>query len=111
MSTPVQGALSGAPDYGSMTHAQLVALRASIPNDDPRQSVLAPYEHQAFAREWTQDSPIVAPLSLMFAIPAYTAAKTLGVVHARSQPSIAAILDGYKGIGQGLANVVSGWLR
>ena len=107
MSTRVQGALNGASDYGNMTHAQLVALRASIPADDPRQTVLAPYEHQAFAREWTQDSPIVAPLSLTFAIPAYSAAKALGVVHARSQPSIAAILDGYKGVCHGLGTVIN----
>lgn len=96
------------PDYGSMSHAQLVQLRDSIPPDDPRQNEIAPYEHQAFAREWTQDSPVIAPLSLTFAIPAYAAAKALGLERARSKPSIAAILAGYKGIGQGLAGAVRG---
>lgn len=99
-------AYSARPDYGSMTHAQLVQLRASIPPDDPRQNEIAPYEHQAFAREWTQDSPVIAPLSLAFAIPAYAAAKALGIEHARSKPSIASILAGYKGIGQGLASTI-----
>ena len=96
-----------APDYGSMTHAQLVQLRASIPPDDPRQAILAPYEHQAFAREWTQDQPVLAPLSLSVAIPAYAASKALGITHARTGASIASILAGYKGIGQGLSAVAS----
>jgi len=97
-------ALAG-QDYGSMSHAQLLALRNSLAPDDPRQAILAPYEHQAFAREWTEDSPVVAPLSLAFAIPAYAAAKALGLEHARTGASWASIAHGYQGIGQGLANV------
>lgn len=110
MSTPVQGALNGAPDYGSMTHAQLLMLRNSLPPNDPRQAILAPYEHQAFAREYTEDNPITGPLGLSVAIPAYAAAKLLGLQHARTGPSIASILAGYKGVGQGLASVINKWL-
>lgn len=95
-----------APDYASMSHAQLLALRNSLPPNDPRQAVLAPYEHQAFAREWTNENPVIAPISLAFAIPGYAAAKALGIEHARTGPSIASILAGYKGIGQGLASVI-----
>jgi len=99
-------ALAGLPDYANMSHAQLLMLRNSLAPTDPQQAVLAPYEHQAFAREWTQDQPVLAPLSLAFAIPAYAGAKALGIEHARTGPSIASILAGYKGIGQGLASVI-----
>jgi hypothetical protein len=44
------------------------------------------------------------------AIPAYAAAKLLGLQHARTGPSIASILAGYKGVGQGLASVINKWL-
>lgn len=85
-----------------MSHADLLRLRNSIPADDPRQQMLAPYEHQAFAREWTQQNPALASLSLPFAIPAYTAAKGLGIVHSRSGASLDEMADAYRGWGQGL---------
>lgn len=93
------------PDYQSMTHAQLLNLRNSLPPDDPRQPMLAAYEHQAFAREWTKDNPLLAPLSLSVAIPAYSLAKLTGLVHARTPASWNALVSGYKGIGQGLASL------
>lgn len=96
--------LLGHPDYGEMTHAQLVNLRASYAPDDPMQAVLAPYEHQAFAREWTQEQPLLAAPSLAVAIPGYAIAKALGIEKARTGPSIASVLAGYKGIGQGIYN-------
>ena len=94
------------PDYDSMTQDQLLRLRNSLPDNDPRQAMLAPYEHQAFAREYTADNPILGTLGLSVAIPAYAAAKALGLQHARTRPSIAAVLAGYRGIGQGLTGAV-----
>lgn len=88
--------------YETMSHADLLRLRNSIPPNDPRQQMLAAYEHQAFAREWTRQHPIIAPLSLMFAIPAYTAAKKLGIVHSRTPGSVNEMAAGYDGMWQGL---------
>jgi len=98
----------GSPNYGSMSHADLLRIRNSLQPNDPRQSMLADYEHQAFAREWTRKHPVVAPLSLMFAIPAYSALKELGVVHARTPGSIHEMAAGYDGMWQGLDSAISG---
>lgn len=89
-------------DLSTMSHADLLRLRNSIPANDPRQQMLAPYEHQAFAREWTQQNPVAASLSLPFAIPAYTAAKGAGLLGARSSASLDEMADAYRGWGQGL---------
>lgn len=92
-------------NYGNMTHADLLSLRDRLGPNDPRQAKIAPYEHAAFAREWTQDQPWKAIPSLTFAIPAYTAAKALGIQKARSPASIAEMMMGYRGMGQGIASL------
>jgi len=84
----------------NMSHAQLYAMRQNAPKD--AQSLIGPYEHQAFAREFAQESPISAAISLPFAIPAYTAAKALGLQKTRSPASLDEIIQGYKGLAQGL---------
>jgi len=89
-------------DYGQMSHADLLALRASLADSDPRQAQIAPYEHQAFAREWTEANPTVAVPSLAVAIPGYYGAKLLGLIGARTRPSFDEVRGGYRGIGQGL---------
>jgi len=89
-------------DYARMSHAQLLNLRNSLNPNDPLQAVIAPYEHAAFAREWTQESPFTAIPSLMLSIPAYTAAKGVGLVHARSPASLGEMAQSYRGMGQGL---------
>lgn len=84
-----------------LSHSDLYQARMKA---NPReQASLAPQEHQAFAREWTAENPLVAAPSLAFAIPAYTAAKALGLVRARSPASLEEMLAGYRGIGQGLS--------
>jgi hypothetical protein len=72
------------------------------------QAQLAPYEHQAFAREWTQDNPLVAAPALSVAIPGYALAKLLGIQSGRTQPSWAEMAGGYRGIGQGLLSLMQG---
>lgn len=89
-------------NYGAMSHADLLRLRDSLAPGDPMQAVLAPYEHAAFAREWTRDDPLAAIPSLAVSIPAYSAAKGLGLLHARSPASLGEILQSYRGMGQGL---------
>lgn len=85
-----------------MSHAALVNLRNSLPADDPRQAELAPYEHQAFAREWVKENPVTATASLLAAIPGYTAAKEVGAVKSRTPASLDEMAAAYKGVGQGL---------
>ena len=91
--------MSGMLGLDGMTLAELQALR-NQPGADQRK--LAPYEHRAFAREWTADSPLVAAPSLTFAIPAYTAAKALGLQKARSPASLREMGQAYVGMLEGL---------
>lgn len=95
-------------DYGRLTHAQLARLRDQYPDNSLMQDTLAPYEHQAFAREWTQDNPLVAAPALAVSIPGYALAKLLGISHGRTKPSLAEMAGGYRGIGQGLAAFIGG---
>lgn len=98
--------------------------RNRIGRNDPRQDVLAPKEHQAFARGVVADNPMLA-IPMAAAIPAYTAGKALNRVpevvgsmppmlqpamrymqnqtkQARSKPSIQEMADAYTGVLQGL---------
>ena len=82
-------------------HASLYIKRFSAKSQE-EQNAMALEEHKAFAREWTKERPLLAPASLAIAIPAYTLAKTLGIVRARTPGSIAEMAAGYKGIYEGL---------
>lgn len=88
----------------NMSHADLLLAR-----DKPgaNQAVLAPAEHRAFAREWTQENPWIAAPSLAFAIPAYSAYKALGGGNARSGASWEELRQGYAGIADGLRSLGS----
>ena len=95
-----------------MSHAQLSMLRDQLPPDHPLQALIAPHEHTAFAREWTQDNPMVAAPALALAAPLYYLAKQpslvglaqrLGLVGDNPTPaSTDQLLAAYRGIGQGL---------
>jgi hypothetical protein len=94
--------------YETLTVEQLRRLRDSYPDTSPMQDVLAPYEHQAFAREWTQDNPLIAAPALAVSIPGYGLAKLLGLQRGRTAPSWAEVRGGYRGIGQGLLAALQG---
>ena len=97
--------MSAATDKVSaaLSHAELYNLRDRDENKSRSvQNILAPMEHQAFAREFAQESPLLASVSLPFAIPAYYAAKKLGLQKARSDPSWEEVKGGYTGLMQGL---------
>lgn len=86
--------------YGEMSHADLATLR----NQGGDQGMLAPFEHRAFAREWAQENPVLAGVSLPFAIPAYSAAKALGLHQARTPASLDELFAGYHGYAEGMLN-------
>jgi hypothetical protein len=81
-------------------HAALYMRRSRASSSE--QKSLALEEHKAFAREWTRESPLLAPVSLAAAIPLYTLAKTLGIVKSRTSGSMSEIVSGYQGIYEGL---------
>ena len=95
-------------DYGSMSHSDLLRLRWSLPENSPLQREIAPYEHAAFAREWTQENPALAVPSLAVAIPGYALAKLLGLKKTQTPASLRQVAMGYRGVGQGLAALMRG---
>lgn len=82
-----------------LSHAELFLMRQAA---DADHSMLAPAEHRAFAREFARERPLAAAVSLPFAIPAYTAAKAVGLTRARSPASWDEIFAGYRGLFEGL---------
>lgn len=93
--------------YSQQTSANLIAKRLTLDPNDPQQAVLAPYEHRAFAREWTIENPFVAIPSLLASIPAYTAGKALGLIKGNSTPaSLDQLAEGYRGLGEGVGTVL-----
>ncbi|MUV13578.1 hypothetical protein [Noviluteimonas gilva] len=91
------------PDYADWSHADLLRLRNSLAANDPMQAVLAPYEHAAFAREWTQENPMVAVPALSVAIPGYSLAKKFGLVKARTPGTLSEMAQSFGGMRNGLA--------
>ena len=83
---------------GTMDHTTLYRMRGRAPKD--LQGKLAPYEHQAFAREATAENPLMA-LPIAAAIPLYQPYKAIQG-QSRSPVSLDQVTQGYKGIGQGL---------
>jgi len=81
-------------------HAALFSLREQVAN--PAQQIeLAPLEHRAFAREVVAENPLMA-ISLLFGIPAYQVAKRLGLRPNATPASQEQLIQGYKGLGEGL---------
>ena len=103
-------------DLGRLPHSELLGRRLNLPagTSMPEQQELAVAEHRAFAREWAQESPVAASLSLPFAIPAYSAAKYVGRTfkipalfdERTTNPSFREITEAYKGLGEGVQEVI-----
>src|SRR3990172_5312146 len=70
------------------------------------QDWIAPTEHCQFMEETTALNPIQGTAALMFA-PAYTAAKSLGLIKARSSGSIQELGEAFKGYGRGVKRFIS----
>ena len=92
-----------------MTHDELLRLRAMFDGDNEMQAMLGPMEHEAFAREQVEDDPWRGVPAMLAGIPAYTAAKALGLHGGRSPASMNEIAQAYRGVGQGLQNVIKRW--
>lgn len=86
-------------ELAQLPHALLYQARERVPLE--QQGMISPFEHRAFAREATEENPLMA-LPIAAAIPLYQLYK--GVMGARSQPSLDQVLQGFTGIGEGLVN-------
>jgi hypothetical protein len=87
--------------FGGLRTGQIVGLREEFP-DLASQQWLAPLEHQGYAHEVASENPLRG-LGLIAGIPAYQAAKGVGLMGSRtgsSQP-LKQMAAGYKGLGQG----------
>ena len=65
------------------------------------QEHLGPLEHGAFAESMVSRNPLWS-VPLLFATPAYSAAKHAGLLQTRSPASVDEMAEGYRGIGRGL---------
>jgi hypothetical protein len=87
------------------THGDLIRARDRLPSDSLGHRVLAPAEHEAFAREWAEESPLLASLALVPGIPVYQGAKLLGI---RGKDTTPASFDQLKGSYRGLLEGLGG---
>lgn len=96
-----------------MAHSDLMLQRglARQYNNIPLDRQLAPFEHQAFAREYVGAHPISGALGIGAAIPLYQLSKLLGIAPesngAPTQASLQQLLSGYQGIGEGLQGALT----
>jgi hypothetical protein len=81
----------------------LIQMRKGASKED--QDRLAPYEHRAWAREYTKDNP-EAVLTTPGMSLAYNLLKALGLQSSRSEPSAKAVIEGTKGSIEGLGGYV-----
>ena len=89
-----------AQELAGMGQHELQTLRKG---KGPRtQARVAPFEHRAYAREYVRDHGIKGAASLAVAIPAYSAAKALGIVKARTPASLEEMKQGFIGVSEGL---------
>ena len=110
--------LTGIPEekFDTLSHAQLSSMRESFRDNPAVYAALAPYEHQAFAREWTKEQPLLAVPSLTAAIPLQYLAKLSGVMPKMSDApqtpaSLSQVTHGFRGIGQGVKGLFSDYFR
>ncbi len=88
----------------SMDHASLYNARAKAPKE--MQGLLAPYEHRAFAREATEENPLLA-LPIAAGTLTWPLYKML-VSPGRSDPSLNQVGQGLLGVGEGLGRGLFG---
>jgi hypothetical protein len=89
-----------------LDHAALYQARAKAPPE--MQGLLSQFEHQAFAREATQENPMMA-LPIAAGTLAWPLYKSL-VSPGRSDPSFSQVGRGLLGVGQGIGGWAGGLL-
>ena len=86
-------------DVSNMDFTNLTRLRKKYQNDPWMSELLAPFEHQAYAREFAKDNP----LSMGASIPLYQVYKFLsGRQEGRTPASLDQMFAGFRGMSEGL---------
>jgi len=93
----------------ALPHSDLMVWRQKMEKmkDSAANIRLAPFEHQAFAREYVKENPVSGTLGLGASIPLYQLAKLTGIAPKTSDasyipPSLKQFTAGFRGIGHGL---------
>lgn len=97
-------------EMAKMSHSDLYNLRDKLTSAEAVKLV-APYEHRAFAREFSQELPVIGPLSVAAATPLYQLTKLVGAEDksggVKDTPaSLEQLKEGFKGIAEGVAESV-----
>jgi hypothetical protein len=95
-------------DMNNLSWDELSQIRGAL--SPQYQSLVAPYEHQAYAREMVQENPFNAAWLTPF-VPGYALAKyfnLLPVDEKTTKPSWEQISHGWNGISQGLGGGIGG---
>ena len=101
-----RGLLDLSPEnLARLDHATLYMAREGASLED--QNIIAPYEHRAFAREATQENPLMA-LPISIATLLYQPYKALQG-GSRSEPSWGQVKHGLIGVKEGLGGLLRGW--
>ena len=93
-------------DSPPMSHAWLLQLRNKFAPTDPVQGMLSRKEHEAWAREFTQQNPVLAGAAIPWLTPGYAAYKSLFRPEGSTPPSLGQVGAGYKGLLQGYADLL-----
>ena len=88
------------PDLSHLSFDELIHLRDLYEGNQEMQNYLAPYEHEAYARTLVREHPYGA-LPMLAMVPGYQVKKMV-TGEGRSEPSLAELSGGYKGIIKGL---------
>lgn len=95
----------------TMSHAQLLQARMKAKTPE-EQKHIAPYEHRAFAREYVEENPVVGTIGMAVSIPGYQVAKGLGLHGSRTGVDTKQMVEGAKGVAEGLGNAIKApWQR
>ena len=90
-------------DPSVMSNEELQFLRNQFDDKHPLQSLIAPFEHQSFARESVQNNPLTA-IPLAAAIPAYSLKKMVMKSPEETSTSLKQVSMGYQGLLEGLGS-------
>ncbi len=96
-------ALPSPESLASTSWNDLLELRRKAGPNKELQNLLAPFEHRAYARETLAAEPSLKNLlGLLVSVPAYSGARSTGILGGRSDPSLEHITQGLIGIGEGV---------
>jgi hypothetical protein len=73
---------------------------------DDLRNITGAADHRAYTRQEVAQGGILPALLLGGAIPAYNAAKKVGILEGGQDPSIMSMREAYKGVGEGLFDYV-----